>query len=737
MKMTKSKAVLARILAAQTALTCLTVVPVHAASELQALEEIIVTAQRREQSLQDVPVSISALDNEALTARSIANIADLEQYIPGLEVTPGLFFGGAALTIRGVTPGPGTAGTENNTAIYLDDVYLPRGNTVLQQFLDVDRVEVLRGPQGTLYGRNATGGAVKIVTRDPSPEFSAGADLLYESYDHWRVRGSAGGALGSDKVMARLSLAAEEGDNFIRNITENVREKRVDQIGGRLSVLFQPSESASISLKADYMEDDGYGVASIVLRSLSTVPVFSLVNFPPEFGVTPTLPANPRHVALSMPDAQRINEMDSGGVNLTGTFELGSYSLKSISSFRWFETQINIDADRENIGTIDDFGSEESNVYTQELQLLSPTDQRISWIAGLYFFNEDLDSFLAASQPAFFLGSNDPALTAEVSVRTVNYAAFGQVYFDVTDKLRLTVGGRYNEDRRDIELDAGTFAGFDPATQTVLLTHTLSEADRTWDKFTPSVIVNYKFTPEVMAYASYSQGFKSGGFNAVSNLSEFEPEKIKAYEVGLKSTMLDGRLQLNSAAFWYDYTDLQTRVIDPITSTVFNADTELRGLELEGRMLPLRHTAVDFSVAYLDAEYTDFVLQNSRAAPPQPLVQVRGNNLPQTPEWKFDLGLEQTVQVTDEARLVLRAEYSYQSESFLDSLNTPEQSQDAYGLVNARAALMYGDRIEIAAYGRNLTDELYSVGGFFSSSIGDLFIYGPPRVYGVNFTYRY
>lgn len=732
------------------------------------LEEIIVTAQKREESLQDVPISVNAVTGEKLAEAGIVRLDDLKAYVPNLQVTET----GIAnnFYIRGIGSGL-NQGFEQSVSIFADGIYRGRGHQSRMPFLDLERVEVLRGPQPILFGKNAIAGAVSMISAKPGDEFEGGVRVSHET-EYAETLGELvlSGPL-SDTFGARLALRSRTADGYIKNNTLGREEPSRDELGGRLTFTFEPSESFDATLRIEggrfdvkgrQVEIFGEQPSAPLLRPSRTVPGGTITN-PPipgrtygqilagAFGQSASVLDNTLNYQRS--SNGEYSNLDNKEYALTMNWRLGNgLTLTSVTGYSGYTLDETCDCDFTGANVFTAGITEDYSQTSQELRIASDTDQRLSWIGGVFWQKYDLEETdyihvpsnsvlvpLLNGNPALPMGSGtafantaNPRLFKQDSEL---YAAFAQATFNVSDSFRITAGGRYSsEDKtgsRATNITAGIGGPPLPAGLIDVLynavfriqRHSVS-GERSESKFSPLVNLQYDFGGDSMAYVSWSKGYKSGGYDARSNQApanggsfEYEPEEATNYELGVK-TSIGRAAQLNAAVFFTDYTDLQTSAFDgSIGFNVGNGSAEVKGVEIEGRWQATERLYLSGSVAWLDFEWTKYDGQCYFAAPAS--LFTTGQPGRAAGNCNYDgftnqLAPEITAVVSGEYRwplsgnLELRTgiDVTYTDDYLVSLTLDPQAVQKSYAKVNARVALSGSDgRWEIALSGRNLTDE--------------------------------
>ena len=675
----------------------------------QVLEEIVVTAQKREENLYEVPISVSAFSDDKLEQAIIDDVADLGRFAPSLTAN-NVSAGGSNIFMRGVGNEIIAVGADSSVAIYIDGVYTPRFTTALNNFVDVERVELVKGPQGTLYGRNATGGAINIVTKQPSAEASFKSDVEISNYSGRKVRAAGGGAI-SDTLFGRLALVYNNKHNYSYNPVFDERLDVEDMFAANASLKWQPSDGFEALLRYDHLEDDALGVVST--RVLAPGAGHAGLAFDPD----PFVNGSDFRVRDSK------NEMESRGFNASLTWDFGNFRITSLSAWKHFESDLDYDADgtERPLLSVVPVSEEESRTLSEELRIEYTGDGPWEWMAGFFYFDEDARQDLNLELLGGVL-----ALVPLSDLDVEAWALFGELSFNPTERLKLTAGLRYSDETKEhVTIMNG-----------VMLPDSSGKAS--WDAFTPKFTVGYDLSEDLFVYATASRGFKSGGFNSVSNSPVFDPEYLWNYEVGLKGTAADGRVRGAVTGFIYDYTDIQVRIYPEVTGAPIPIDNaskaEVKGLEVEGSLMPFDNFQLDLSIAYIDGSYKDYITANPNAG--NALQDLSGNRMIHSPRIKANIGAEYVLDLGGAGSLALRGEYIHSGKIYFDQFNVDQTKQASYDLWNAYLTYTSPDgRWTVAAWGKNLDDEVYVLQIYPSGLLGMRGLLAPPRTYGIRVGY--
>jgi len=732
-----------------------------AAAQGFALEEVVVTARKREESLQSSPVAISAFTAEDLQVRQIEATDELGDITPNLtfdSVAPSSGSSSAAqIFIRGIGQTDFTPVTDPGVGLYVDGIYMARSVGNVMDFLDIERIEVLRGPQGTLFGRNTIGGAVVIHTRRPDETPEASLKGQVGNDDMIYLTAKASGPL-ADNLFGNIAYAFRERDGYVTRINDGIETGDDDSDAVRGSLVWEPAPQLETYFTFDYTRIRENGAPTVsggvndeqafgtfgngLLDSCAAVsinPAFGAAgppSFPPPGAGTGGAPGcfGPDSFIGEFTSEGTFpvrSELDIWGVSGEVTWEVNEWlTIKSITGYRELEMESSRDGDNTpaNIfATRDMFDHEQ---FSQELQLSGRLlDQRLQWLVGLYFFEEDGFNFNPVFLPVGSIRSG--GLYDNRSL-----AAFFQGTFEVTDKLAVTFGVRWTEDTKRFTPDqislgdasaSGVFENTWPNFAGFYLSSrpgeaiaagdrlaTFAEFEERFDDVNFMGNIAYQWTDRLMTYATYSEGFKSGGFDQrftafTVEPTSFQPETVESYEIGLKSEWLDRRLRLNAAFFWTDYSDLQIIIRESFNPITFNGGTaDIYGAELELTWVPTDRWFITAALGYIEAEYAELseeVLTNNT-----PVGE--DNALVNTPEVSTAVGVAYTLDVGGWATLTPRLDWSFHDEQFNDAVNTPQLFQESYHLLNAAATLRTNDQKWEAILGlRNILDEEYLITG--------------------------
>lgn len=710
------------------------------------LEEIVVTAEKRAEGLQNIPIAITAVSGATLEKAGIKEVGDLVQLAPSLQF--GTRSTNVFIAMRGIGQAGQDIGSQSGVTVSLDGVPLLNHFMMNPAFLDIERVEVLRGPQGTIQGRNATGGAINIYSKGPTEQTEGEIGLTAGNYSRLGIKGFVNTAL-SDQVMARISFQNDRADGWTKNQFLNRRNDDADMTQLRGQMLIKPSDRFSVNALVDYMRDRGDPSFNVLLGRADPA------------RRTPAEVAGYAYPVNNLKDLKfYFNEPGQRDVEdiratLTARMELGSNtSITSTTGYIQHDIDLtNLDVDLTPVvGSRFDLIGLYAEQATQEFTATTDLGDRADLVAGLFYMHGD------ASEPLYLSSATVKNLLIYLPNEKLNsYASYVQFRYNLTDDLRATAGGRYTIDKKTYEMDA-TSSG---------RRYLLGDKD-TWKAFTPRFVLDYTPEDNTLIYTSVSRGFKSGGFNTLGDITQpvnvFNPEYVWNYEVGTKGKFFDKRLRMGLTAFYADYTNLQQTVFRTNEETgvrfprVENASAaKIKGIELEFEAAPTRGLKLSGAATRLDTEYGKFcnndplypngptaascvgVLSGGKPLPPG-AVNLEGNTLTQAPKWQFNLSGEYAFPVSGNLEVTARADYKWQSKVYFDIYNNPLNTQDNYGLINLSVALGTFDKTwSLTAWARNAADKRYisqavtrpGANAYTSGSVGT------PRMYGATLYHRF
>jgi len=700
-------------------------VPQVAFSQSSALEEVIVTAERRAQDAQDVPIALTIIGGSEISPSGISSISDVALKTPNLTFTQ-FNIGEPQLFLRGLGTTIDSAGADPTVSVFIDDVYVGRSAGATSDLYDLERIEVLRGPQGTLYGRNVTGGAISIVTKRPSNEFEAKLGVTVGNYGLTVLRGLVDGPIG-DNLAGNLSFSKRDRDGYAYSNRSGQELDDADNFSLRGKLLWDISDNTELLLGFDYSTDDNNGQCRNLTKLDNPagdhnaggvfVPVLIQIK-------ADTNSEDPRTCAMTI---EQYAERDVFGLSARLQMEFtNDLSLTSITAYReleysWLQELGGLDSPP-NLLSVEDNEGDDADQISQEFRLTKDGD-RLFWVAGAYYFKENVDRF--ANVPIFF-GPGSPVAPGALldrswlqSATNTSMALFGQVVWSMTDALALTLGGRHTWDEK--EMDNAYYSS--PGNEV----YNFKGLEESWDEFTPRVTVDWQVTDDHMLFATWSKGYKSGVFisqNTTAALAEtpLEPEEATNMEIGAKTRWFDNRLQFNLVYFDLENENQQLFRLENFTLVSENFGTESSGIELDFIAALGKNLTLSGMYASLDAEIVG--------------GQFAGNVAPRSPDYKYSVALNYNAALGNGAILDFDASVSYSDNWYMEATNQGVSYMDDYSIVDASVRYTSsGGNWEVTLWGKNLSDELVTSHSIVSSFGGSVELFAPPRTYGVTANY--
>ncbi|MDB5499054.1 MAG: TonB-dependent receptor [Phenylobacterium sp.] len=726
-----------------------------AADEGASVNEVVVTARRQEERAIDVPIALSALSGETLEKTGAYTLADIQNQVPSM-VAFNSNPRNSSVGIRGIGVSSASDGLDTSVGFYVDGVYLGRPGMALTDLIDVQSVEVLRGPQGTLFGRNTSAGVLNITTRKPS--FQPGADLEVSggSYNYNQVRASVTGPLIDGVLAGRLTAFETHRDGVLDNIKTGIKANSIGRQGIRAQLLYTPSSKLTVRVIGDYSSEDDTCCVSVLKtvlpRSISVATARTLSAFQ-ALGYAPAASLN-----YTLNNAPQNMRTDQKGASVEVSYDLGWADATSITAWKYWHFNPLQDSDGTPLDIIQvNVAQTRDTQWSQEFRLASKPG-RLDWQAGVYLFDQRLKDHYILNQfgsdaSAFYTTLArlaNPAAAAitiapssqyidDTSTKTDSAAAFGQVNFHVTEQLTATGGLRYTYDKREGISDTSTI-GTPYAATSIPFHYNVTVEGGNWSYLAS---LSYKLTDHSLAYASYSTGYKSAGLNLNSAVSAgsplvLQPEKVGNWEVGLKQSLLDNRATLNLSGFWTDLTGLQANIVPSNGARSYLAnvgDVRAKGVEAEATWEIVRGLDASLNGSYNDVRYTSY--------PNAPCgvgvtgtCNLTGQPVFQAPKWVWNASLRYAWDLGGDVHPYAQAQYSYRSGVFGTVDDSPYGWIPAYSLVNARLGAKFGDgRYDASIWVNNLADTQYFqnlstasiVGAAAYGFAGQL---GPPRTWG-------
>jgi len=733
-----------------------------------ALEEIIVTAQKREESLQDTPVAVTAFTSQAIENKGIENISEIADFTPNLvfdttSPVSGLS-SGAVVFIRGIGNTDFSLTTDPGVGTYVDGVYMSRSAGGVLDVLDVQRIEVLRGPQGTLFGRNTIGGAINITSRKPAQEFQGKVEVTVGEFNRRDFRGSVDIPF-SDTLRSTFAISSKKRDGYVDRVLIGDELGDEDKISFRGNLVFEPNDNWDFQLSVDQTKINEQSAGS------------TLAGFTPGAGTLGYSLATFADIPTGLADLSQFitdgsddesfgtgptgTKLDISGASLVSNFHGAGFDLKYTLAYRDTEGEFFRDPDNSPHAITHTLNPDYSHEQTShELQITGAAfEDRLQYVGGLYYFDEEgVDNvFVPVFLPTPDLAIGFPAAISNfAAVDNTSEAAYVQLSWNITDALSATAGIRHTRDEKGFDytqyigadIDGNPlpfFPGainengiFAPGLAPLVGDGSGSTSDA-FEQTTYKLGFDYQLADGTLLYYSFSQGFKSGGFvlryvEAVPDIRTFEPETIDSHEIGIKWQGFDDRVRINAAAFYSDYEDVQVTFFDslggPITANA--GIVELKGLELEITALVTDNLLIEMGYGYNDANYDEI---NAIAGLSLTLDETA--RLVNTPENSFNFGLEYSLDL-DGNELAFRLDYSFTDDMFNDSQNSPFLFQESYDTVNASIRYSLGETLDLVAFVENLTDERFIESGDSNFGLGfHEANYNRPREAGLSVRYKF
>ena len=699
--------------------------------QVSSVDDIIVSARRRDEALKDVPVAVSAFSAEQLEQKGSADITELTRSAPSLTLQAARGSNSTLISfIRGVGQQDPLWGFEPGVGLYMDDVYIARPQAAVLDIFDIQRIEILRGPQGTLYGRNTIGGAIKYVTkRIDADEPQGQVRASYGSYNQRDLVASAELPF-NDKFAVSAAVARYLRDGYGTNLNTGNEHYNKDVTAARFSAEWTPTDNLFFRLAGDIVKDDSN--ARHGHRELAP---------------------SPADVYDTNAGAGDANRVESKGLSLTGEWNVNEWlTLKSVTAQRDGLTRGNIDFDNLPAPILDIPARYDDDQFSQEFQAVFSGD-RWSGVAGVYYLD-------ATASGAFdtVLGLANLTTLTSGSVDTKSYAVFGDFSYDVTDALSVSVGARWTHDEKTGTVFRRQYLGIrspgfgNGAAVPIAAPRTDYTATKEFEKFTPRVSVSYKLTPDLTTYVSWGEGFKSGGFDMRGDavlypdtVKGYRPETVETWEIGLKGSLFDNRLNFATAIYDSSYEDQQITTQYPAGATVASVvdnvgSSSIRGWEFEGRLRVTDNLTLNGMLSYTDAKFEQFMayiptgpLNSSCPTQPGCVVDVSDQrDFQNTPEWTGSIGATYTHWMENGSSLAFIPSASYRGDYQLFETASPILDQEAFWMFDASLVwTSSNDRLTVGVHGKNLSDEQYRVGGYVfpGALFGDSLIgyYGAPR----------
>lgn len=678
-------------------------------NEAGGLEDIVVTAQKRSERLQDVPIAVTVFSGEALSAKGVTNVMDLITVAPGLTYTQ--IIGTASPRIRGIGTSASQSGLENSVSTYVDGVYYASASSSVLSLNNIEQISVLKGPQGTLFGRNATGGLIQITTRDPEQSFSGNMALGYGNNDTIDATLYATGGITPTLAADVAVYYHNQRDGYGRNLTTGSEVSKTKDLNFRSKWKLQAGDDTVLTLGLDYGR----------LRGV-------LPSRRPTYDSLPT--PGPRFTGGKFDIYTPVDPYyrnDQGGVSLNATHHFGDLDLVSITAYREAKTEIFFQIFGTTAQNSTSLNHNKDRQFSQEIQLVSTGSGPLKWNIGAFYFKY--------KGGYYDIDFNIPPLTQNFTTeqQTESVAGYAQATYKLSEATSFTGGIRYTRETKDFDgtgtittRASGAIATFSPISGRI-----------TYQRPTWRLALDHHLDEDILVYASYNRGFKSGGFNpsVFNSLQPIKPETLDAYEIGLKSDLLDRKLRINGAAFYYDYSNIQlTRFVDGLPILTNGPTAKIYGLDADLTARPADSLTLTAGISYIHARFGSF--PGAQFTTPLPgggnLVfqgDARGNRLPLTPDWTLDLGADYEI-LLPRGSLLISAQYFHNDGWFAEAENRLRQK--AYDMFGGSVRWNVGDdqRLSLTAWGKNLTNQAIAT-QFQAQAQADNITVGAGRSFGV------
>ena len=723
--------------------------------EGQQIEEIVVTAARREQSFQDVPMAVSALNAERLRDTGVVEFAQIASQVPSLEVEGNTNPFTTSLRIRGLGNLANIPNFEPAVGLFIDNAYRSRSGVAMGDLLDVERIEVLRGPQSVLYPKNVTAGLINVITNRPTDDFSAWAGASLGNLDYWQLQAGINGAI-VDGVRGRLAVVTSDRDGSFSDSVNGTHSGGYSRTALRGQLEFDIGERGNLRLVAGYSDKEGDCCSPDVLLGNTSQTFLRALQRPVD-----TDPLN-RRTAYSDP-----YQFDGDQYDLLAEFnyEFDWAVLTSTTSYDHFDVQSQIDAEQTALTAAVFIDRQESDAFGQEFRLTSEGDGPFSWMTGAYFYDNDFTrGSLSANEPMLVLGADIvplplPGAAGDQSSfqsqnDTRHWSLFGQTDWQVTDRTRLSAGLRYIDETKSMDARSTLRIAAPPSFAATTTVPTPVVAELSTDGLAWNLSALFDVAAGSTIYATVSEGYKAGGYNgdwdATGQLTaarrEFKDETVLNLEAGLKSVFWNDQAALNLSVFRSEFDDFQNASFLGVNFLVRNAEKVVtQGIELDGSVRPYAGLTLDYAVTYLDAQYDKFTqgacyFGRTPTNATERTCDLSGDTLPNAPDWRTNLGL-QYEHAFAAGTGFFRTDWAYSSEQNVDTALDPRAEQDAYSMWSARLGWR-NERYSVTVWGENLTDEtVINAAGpqtiFGGIDGGMQFFLNEPRTYGVTMDVRF
>jgi outer membrane receptor protein involved in Fe transport len=721
------------------------------------IEEIVVTAARREQSAQQVPMALSALDSQRLLDAGITEFQDIELQVPSFEIEANTNPFTTSLRIRGMGNLANIPNFEPAVGLFVDGAYRSRSGVAMGDLLDVARVEILRGPQSVLYPKNVTAGVVSVITQRPTDEFSVWGSASAGNLNYWQLQGGINGGI-TDNVRGRLAVVSSDRDGGFNDFVNGTNSGGFSRTGARGQLEFDMGERATLRLVAGYSDKEGDCCSPDVLPGAVSTRFLGLLQRPVDSD-----PLN-RRTAYSDPYTFSGDQYD---LLAEFNYEFDSAVLTSTTSYDQFDVESQIDSEQSAFTAAVFLDRQNSDAFGQEFRLTSKGDGPISWMTGAYYYENNFTrGSLKPSEPILVLGPDIVPLPAPFNGApgdqssfqskndTSHTSVFGQVDWQATERTKLSAGLRYIDEEKSIDVRSNYQVAALPSLALNTTVYQPVVAKRNSDGLAWNLNALFDVADSTTAYATVSEGYKAGGYNGDWDLfspltlakREFKDETVLNMEAGLKSRFWNNQATLNLSVFRSEFDDFQNASFLGLSFLVRNAEKVVtQGIELDGSVRPVTGLTVDYALTYLDAQYDKFTagacyFGRTPTDAAERTCDLSGETLPNAPDWRTNLGLQYEHGLGGGTGFV-RGDWAYSSEQNVDTALDPRAEQDAVSLLSARLGWR-NDRYSVTVWGDNLTDETVKIAAGPQTIFGGIdggmqFFLNEPRTYGVTLDVRF
>jgi len=724
---------------------------------VSGIEEVVVTATRREQSFRDVPMAVSALDSQRLLDTGVTEFQDIQSQVPSFEVESNTNPFTTSLRIRGIGNLANIPNFEPAVGLFVDGAYRARSGVAMGDLLDVERIEILRGPQSVLYPKNVTAGLVNVITQRPTDDFSIWGGASFGNLSYWQLQGGINGAL-ADGVRGRLAVVTSDRDGSFNDTVNGTKSGGFARTAARGQLEFDLGDRANLRLIAGYSDKDGDCCSPDVLPGAVSTRFLGLLGRPVDSD-----PLN-RRTTYSDPYHFEGSQYD---LLAEFNYEFDWAVLTSTTSYDHFDVESQIDSEQSAFTAAVFLDRQDSEALGQEFRLTSQGDGPVSWMTGAYYYDNDFTrGSLSPNEPILVLGPDIVPLPApfngaagdQSSFRSLNdtrhWSLFGQLDWQATERTKLSAGLRYIDEKKSIDVRSSYQVAALPSLALNTTVPTPVVAERSMDGLAWNLSALFDVAADTTVYATVSEGYKAGGYNGDWDASgaltaakrEFDDETVLNLEAGLKSRFWDGQATLNLSVFRSEFDDFQNASFLGLNFLVRNAEKVVtQGIELDGSVRPVTGLTIDYAVTYLDAEYDKFTrgacyFGRTPTDPVERTCDLSGETLPNAPDWRTNLGLQYEHELAAGTGF-FRTDWAYSSKQNVDTGLDPRAEQGSFSLLSARLGWR-NNRYSVSVWGDNLTDETVMTAAgpqtIFGGIDGGLQIYlNESRTYGVTMDVRF